>query len=80
MTLGQTVEENDIIGMIKEPFGSDASEPIKSSYKGVVVGINTAPLIYEGLSIFKITQFLDDSKAETVIEEWDKLQPQSFTN
>ena len=78
VTLGQTIEKGDVIGSIKEPFGSNVSEPIRSSHKGVVVGINTSPLIYEGLSIFKIATFLDDVKAENVIEKWDKQQPESY--
>jgi len=78
--LGQTIEKNSIIGTIKDPFGPDILEPVKSSQKGIVVGVNTAPLIYEGLEIFKIAAFLDYDKAETVIEEWDKKQPDSYIN
>ena len=42
------------------------------------VGINTTPLIHEGLPIFKVASFLDDTKAEGVIEKWDKSQESSF--
>lgn len=80
VTLGQTIEKNDIIGTISDPFGADMVESIKSPQKGIVVGINTSPLIYEGLSIFKIASFLDYDKAKTVIEEWDKKQPDSYIN
>lgn len=78
VTLGQTIEKNSIIGVIKDPFGSDIVEPVKSSKKGIVVGVNTSPLIQEGLDIFKVATFLDYDKAETVIEEWDKKQPDSY--
>jgi uncharacterized protein len=78
ISLGQIIEENEIIGTISDPFGADDSEPIKSKKKGVVVGINSSPLIYEGLQIFKIASFLDDEKAETIIGEWDKKQPDSY--
>lgn len=78
VTLGQTIEKGDIIGNISDPFGLDIIEPIKSPMKGIIVGINTSPLIHEGLHIFKIASFLDYNKAETTIEEWDKKQPDSY--
>ena len=40
--------------------------------------MNTSPLIYEGLAIFKVASFLDYDRAENVIEEWDKKQPDSY--
>ena len=78
VTLGQKIEKNDILGAVKDPFGSEESESIKSHIKGVVVGINTSPLIQEGMPVFKIASFLDYEKAETVICEWDKKQPDSY--
>jgi len=78
VSLGQTIEKGDTIGTVSDPFGADIVEPITSPRKGIVVGVNTSPLIYEGLAIFKIASFLDYDKAETVIEEWDKIQPSSY--
>lgn len=78
ITLGQTIEKNEVIGNISDPFGADIVEPIKSPQKGIIVGVNTSPLIHEGLPIFKVASFLDYGKAETVIEEWDKKQPDSY--
>ena len=78
VALGQTIEYRDIIGTVSDPFGSDIVEPIRSAQKGVIVGINTSPLIHEGLPIFKIASFLDDDRAETIIEAWDKKQPDSY--
>lgn len=77
-TLGQKIEPGEIIGTISDPFGSDIIESIKSTQRGVIVGINTSPLIHEGLPIFKIASFLDYDKAETVIETWDQKQPDSY--
>lgn len=74
-TLGQVIQKEDIIGTIKDPFGVDNVESVKSPIEGVIVGINTAPLIHEGLPIFKIASFIDYDKAETVIEEWNQKQP-----
>ena len=78
VSLGQTIKVGEIIGKISDPFGADQCEYIKSPQKGVVVGVNTSPLIHEGLPIFNIASFIDDDKAETVIEEWDKKQPDSY--
>tara|TARA_R110002126_G_scaffold232656_3_gene377032 strand:- start:4508 stop:5527 length:1020 start_codon:yes stop_codon:yes gene_type:complete len=78
--LGQTIEKNEIIGTIVDPFGNEPNEPVKATTKGIVVGINTTPLIYEGMSIFKITSFLDYDKAENIIEKWDQKQEDSILN
>ncbi len=78
VSLGQAIDKGETIGTISDPFGADIIEPLSSPQKGVVVGVNTAPLVYEGLPIFKIASFLDYDKAETVIEEWDKKQPDSY--
>lgn len=78
VSLGQTVDRGEMIGTITDPFGCDIKEAIKSNQKGIVVGINTSPLVHEGLPIFKIASFVDDDKAGTVIEEWDKNQPDSY--
>lgn len=78
ITLGQTIEEGQVLGTISDPFRLEIIESIVSSQTGVVVGINTSPLIYEGMKIFKVASFLDDDKAENVIEQWDKKQPDSY--
>jgi hypothetical protein len=52
-------------------------EPVKAQQEGIIVGINTAPLIHEGLPIFKLASFLDYEKAETVIKEWNQKQTEA---
>jgi predicted deacylase len=76
--LGDKIQKGEKIGTISDPFGANTVEPITSPLNGIVVGVNTSPLIHEGLQIFKIASFLDYDKAETVIEEWDKQQPDSY--
>lgn len=78
--LGQTIKKGELVGVLMDPFGVDFDEHIQAPQDGVVVGINTTPLIYEGLPIFKISSFLDDEKAESTIEEWDRNQPDSYIN
>lgn len=80
VSLGQTIKKNESIGVITNPFGADVLEPVKSPREGIVVGVNTAPLIHEGLPIFKVASFLDYNKAESAIEAWDKKQPDSYIN
>ena len=80
VSLGQTIEMGEEIGAITDPFGSDSAEPITSDLKGVIVGINSSPLVHEGLPIFKIASFIDDGAAESLIETWDKKQQDSFIN
>jgi len=75
--LGSTIKKGDVIGTIKDPFGVDALESVKSRSEGIIVGINTIPLIHEGLPIFKIASFLDYDRAESVIEKWSQKHPES---
>lgn len=78
VTLGQTIAKGETIGTIMDPFGADIVATIQSPLKGIVVGVNTSPLIHEGLQIFKIASFLDYDKAEITIKDWTKNQPDSY--
>lgn len=72
--LGQTVKQGDRLGTISDPFSADVGEHIKATMDGIIVGINTTPMIHEGLSIFKIASFIDVSRAEDAIESWEEQQ------
>ena len=74
-SLGQAITKNEEIGEITDPFGLEAHVKVKSPQDGIIVGINTTPLIHEGLPIFKIASFVDYDRAETNIGEWHKKQP-----
>lgn len=78
VSLGQTVKKGDLLGTISDPFGAEVLEPVKALQEAIVVGINTTPLIHEGLPVFKMASFLDHEKAESVIEAWDQKQPDSY--
>lgn len=78
VVLGQKIQKGETIGTIIDPFGAYTIENIKATYTGIVVGVNMSPLIHEGLKLFKVASFLDYDKANTVIEEWDKKQPDSY--
>jgi predicted deacylase len=78
VSLGQVIKKNELIGRVSDPFSSEPPEKVKAPHEGVVVGINTTPLIHEGLPIFKIATFIDNTKAENTIEAWDKKQIDSY--
>lgn len=78
VSLGQTVKKGELLGTISDPFGAEVLEPVKALQEAIVVGINTTPLIHEGLPVFKMASFLDHEKAESVIEAWDQKQPDSY--
>ena len=78
VSLGQVIKKGEVIGRIKDPFGMGSAEKLKSPRDGVVIGINTTPLIHEGLPLFKVASFIDYERAEIAIEEWDKKQEDSF--
>ncbi|MBS0655773.1 MAG: hypothetical protein JSR46_08350 [Verrucomicrobia bacterium] len=65
--------------MISDPFSANSVEPIRSAREGIVVGINTSPLVHEGLPLFKVASFLDYDKAESIIKEWDQKQTDNQT-
>ena len=70
VNLGQRIQKGETIGRLTDPFSNENTTKITSHLNGVVVGINRAPLIQEGLSIFKIASFIDDKRAEAELEEW----------
>ncbi|MBN9288499.1 MAG: succinylglutamate desuccinylase/aspartoacylase family protein [Gammaproteobacteria bacterium] len=80
VVLGQTISKGDRIGTISDPFSSDLEEHVKATKDGIIVGINTTPLIHEGLSIFKIASFIDYNRAENAIESWEEQQRELVTH
>ncbi|MCR9192018.1 MAG: succinylglutamate desuccinylase/aspartoacylase family protein [Gammaproteobacteria bacterium] len=68
--LGQMVFKGQVIGRISDPFSSNSSETVRTSQDGIIVGINRHPLIHEGQTIFKIASFIDNSRAQDVLETW----------
>ncbi len=70
VSLGQQIKKGEKIGRLSDPFSNENSTAITSNLDGIVVGINRAPLIQEGLSIFKIASFIDNKQAEAELEEW----------
>ena len=75
VSLGEHIKKGDKIGRLSDPFSNENSTIVKSHLDGIIVGINRSPLIQEGVSIFKIASFVDNERAQSILEEWDELKP-----
>lgn len=75
--LGELVKANQVIGSILDPFSPDFVDVIKANNDGVVVGINTHPLVYEGQGIIMVSSFVDNQRAEAMLEQWVDAQEEN---
>ena len=46
--LGQQVEERQLLGEVGDPLGSDGALPLRSPGTGIVIGLATNPVVYQG--------------------------------
>jgi hypothetical protein len=76
--LGQIIKEGEKLGSLSDPFGTGDKATVRSPHDGIIVGINTTPLIHEGLPLFKVASFIDDKRAETAIGKWNDQQDDDF--
>lgn len=76
VSLGEYIKKGDKIARLSDPFSNENANFVKSHIDGVIVGINRSPLIQEGSSIFKIASFIDNQRAEAMLEVWDELKPE----
>jgi len=79
-SLGQVIKRGEKLGRLSDPFGTAGSVQVKSPRDGIIVGINTTPLVHEGLPLFKVASFINDERAEKIIEEWNEQQDEDFLN
>ena len=77
VSLGEWIKKGDKIGRLTDPFSNENATVIKSNLDGVIVGINRAPLIQEGVSIFKVASFIDNQRAEEILDEWEDYKPEA---
>jgi predicted deacylase len=77
--LGDTVNEDDVIAYIDDPFEDDAYE-LKAPFKGIIVGKSAIPLVQEGDAVFHIAKFRDLEIAENKIEYFseDAIEESEF--
>lgn len=75
--LGEMVKENQVLGTLQDPFSPDFGDTIKATSDGVVVGVNTHPLVYEGQGIIMVSSFVDNQRAEKALEQWVDAQEEA---
>ncbi len=74
-SLGEKVVQNDVLGVISDPFGSE-EETVLASSEGIIIGRTNIPLLNEGEALFHIARFRDaESVQETVEVFQDQMNP-----
>lgn len=67
-TVGDQVEEGDLLGLISDPFGETEIE-ILATVPGVIAGRGNLPIVNEGDALFHIAQVTAFADAESTIDE-----------
>ncbi|HEY0914283.1 MAG TPA: succinylglutamate desuccinylase/aspartoacylase family protein [Solimonas sp.] len=62
VSLGEPVEEGQVLGMIGDPMG-ELDAPVLSSTAGVVIGRVSMPLVHEGDALFHIAELAEPGSA-----------------
>jgi predicted deacylase len=70
--LGATVQKNDLLGVISDPFGTK-DEEVKATANGIIIGRTTTPLVNEGEALFHIARFKSSEKVEDQADELQNL-------
>ncbi|MBT4921511.1 MAG: succinylglutamate desuccinylase/aspartoacylase family protein [Rickettsiales bacterium] len=69
--LGDLVEENEVLGIITDPFGINKFEII-SRKAGIIIGIVQMPLVNEGDASFHIATFNDPEAVSETVDLMDE--------
>lgn len=76
--LGATVEKDDLLGIISDPFGTK-DEEVRATSHGIIIGRTTIPLVNEGEALFHIAKFRSsDGVADQAEELQNLLNPESY--
>lgn len=67
---GHSVSENEILGILSDPFGKERTEVIARK-GGVIIGMTVMPLVNNGDALFHIATFEDSDVAEELLEQHD---------
>lgn len=74
-SLGEKVTNNQVLGVISDPFGS-TEETVVANGEGIIIGRTNIPLVNEGEALFHIAKFSDaESVQETVEVFQDEMDP-----
>ncbi len=55
-SLGASVQQDDVLGVVADPFG-EAETEVRSSASGIVIGRARLPLIHEGEALYHVARF-----------------------
>ncbi len=66
-TIGETIGEGDLLGIISDPFG-EAETEILSEENGLLIGRTNLPIINEGDGLFHIARIRRSADAEATID------------
>ena len=76
--LGATVQKNDLLGVISDPFGIK-DEEVLATANGIIIGRTTIPLVNEGEALFHIARFKSpDDVADQAEELQNLLDPDNY--
>jgi uncharacterized protein len=68
-SLGATVEKNELMGLIADPFGKKEEE-VRATATGIIIGRTNIPLVNEGEALFHIARFKSTDDISDHIEEF----------
>jgi len=74
LQLGQYVAKGEELCTIRDPFGSDNHETIKSPEEGIIVGIHNVPLVHEGEALFELALFPEVHDTASQLEAFEEVR------
>ncbi len=74
--LGSYVLENEVLGMVADPFG-EKEEQACAPYDGIIIGKTNLPLVNEGEALFHVASF---KRPETAAERVEQFQQRHDPN
>ena len=78
--LGSRVKRGDVLGLINDAFGGEASEVI-SPANGIIIGCSVIPLVHEGEALFHIARFESIKEVAGHVESFQsELAPNDTPN
>ena len=72
VSLGDRVVKGQTVAGVSDPFDSSKIIDIKSPHDGIVICINSKPLVHEGLSLVRVASFLNIDVATEHLENWEE--------
>ncbi len=80
ITLGQSIKKNQLICRIEDPFGVSTSTTITSPKDGIIVGVNSLPLVHEGEGLVQLAAFSEHENAAPYLEDWQENNKAALLN